>query len=150
MFLFFAQLCREVLFFLFWQYSNNWACRVKSIAVDKWLCCFLAIYAADEIYSVQCIFFKYLNLYSIFLHFYLNHSFWVRYYGREIWSRAITLDVKQLLNSFGALWDTITHFLLPQYYQKEFYHHHQYHNVLIALWKVMHLIPNLCTNSLQI
>lgn len=61
-FLFFAQLCREVLFFLFWQYSNNWACRVKSIAVDKLLCCFLAIYAADEIYSVQCIFFKYLNL----------------------------------------------------------------------------------------
>lgn len=61
-FLFFAQLCREVLFFLFWQYSNNWACRVESIAVDRLLCCFLAIYAADEIYSVQCIFFKYLNL----------------------------------------------------------------------------------------
>lgn len=144
MFLFFAQLCREVLFFLFWQYSNNWACRVKSIAVDKLLCCFLAIYAADEIYSVQCIFFKYLNLYSIFLHFYLNHSFWVRYNGREIWSRAITLDVKQLLNSFGALWDTITHFITAVLSR----------GVLpsspISLWKVMHLIPNLCTNSLQI
>lgn len=82
--------------------------------------------------------------YPISLHFYLNHSFWVRYNGREIWSRAITLDVKQLLNSFGALWDTITHFITAVLSR----------GVLpsspISLWKVMHLIPNLCTNSLQI
>lgn len=35
----------------------NWACRVKSVAIDTLLHCFLAVYAADELYSVQRIFF---------------------------------------------------------------------------------------------